>query len=104
MSYVITGKCLGEQYGDCVAVCPVECIHPGTHNNESFMIIDPTVCISCGLCLPECPITAIVETEQEAGEWAKVNADLTPTFKGNPAITPRPKNDPPRKPGNTLRT
>ena len=29
VSYVITGKCLGERYATCVAVCPVDCIHPG---------------------------------------------------------------------------
>ena len=29
MAYVITEKCLGERYATCVAVCPVDCIHPG---------------------------------------------------------------------------
>ena len=35
-------------------------------------------------------------------EWAKINAELAPTFKGNPKATPRPANDPPRRPTNKL--
>ena len=34
--------------------------------------------------------------------WAKINAELTPSFKSNPKVTPRPPNDPPRKPANKL--
>lgn len=102
MSYVITGKCLGEQYASCAEVCPVDCIHPGEYQGEKFMIIDPDVCITCGACLPVCPIGAIVETEDQAPDWAKINKELTPQFKGNPRIQPRPSNDPPRKPGNKL--
>ena len=34
--------------------------------------------------------------------YAKVNAELTPTFKGNAKVTPRPPNDPPHKPDNKL--
>ena len=100
MSYVITGKCLGERYATCVSVCPVDCIHPGEYQGEEFMIIDPEECIDCGACLPECPIEAIVETEDQAPEWAEINKDLTPQFKGNPQPEPRPMNDPPRKPEN----
>ena len=69
---------------------------------EVFMIIDPDVCIDCGVCLPECPIGAIVSSVEESPEWAQVNKDLTPTFKGSPKPTPRPPNDPPKKPTNKL--
>ncbi len=103
MSYVITGKCLGERYATCVAVCPVDCIHPGEYQGQEFMIIDPEERIDCGACLPECPIEAIVETEEESPEWAVINKELTPAFKGKPQPTPRPANDPPRKPENKLR-
>jgi ferredoxin len=102
MPYVITEKCLGERYASCVAVCPVDCIHPGDYKNEEFMIIDPEVCIDCGQCLPECPINAIVASTDEAPDYAKINADLTPTFKENPKVEERSKSDPPRKPGNKL--
>ena len=102
MSYVITGKCLGERYVSCVAVCPVDCIYPGEYKGEEFMVIDPTICITCGACLPECPIGAIVESEDYDQEYAKINEELTPAFKDNPKATEREKNDPPRKSTNKL--
>lgn len=47
----------------CVAVCPVDCIHPGS-DEEAFaskeqLYVDPGVCIDCGTCQPECPVEAI---------------------------------------------
>ena len=102
MPYVITEKCLGERYATCQSVCPVECIHAGEHKGELFMIIDPDVCIDCGVCLPECPIGAIVSSVDEDPAWAQINKELTPTFKGNPKPTPRPLNDPPKKATNKL--
>lgn len=102
MSYVITEKCLGERYAVCVSVCPVDCIHSGEYKGEVFMIIDPETCIDCGACLPECPIGAIVDAEDKDPPYAKINRELTPTFKSNPKATERPKNDPPRKPTNKL--
>ena len=102
MPYVITEKCLGEQYASCVAVCPVDCIHQGNYKGELFMIIDPEVCIDCGQCLPECPINAIVASADEAPEYAKINAELTSEFKTHPKVPERSKSDPPRKPGNKL--
>ncbi len=102
MAHVIGEACLGEVYAACVDVCPVECIHPGQYQNQAMMIIDPEVCIDCGVCLPECPIGAIVGSVDENPEWAKVNAELTPSFKGNPKLTPRPPNDPPHKATNKL--
>ena len=102
MSHVIGEACLGEVYAACVDVCPVECIHPGDYQNQKMMIIDPDVCIDCGVCLPECPIGAIVGSVDESPEWAKINAELTPAFKGHPKVTPRPPNDPPHKPSNKL--
>jgi ferredoxin len=104
VSYVITEKCLGERYATCVAVCPVDCMHPGEYKGEVFLIIDPEECIDCGACLPECPIEAIVETEEESPEWAAINKELTPTFKQHAPVPPRPANDPPNKPGNKLRS
>ena len=53
MAYVITDTCLGERYATCVSVCPVDCIKPGDYQGQQFMIIQPDVCTSCGLCLPE---------------------------------------------------
>lgn len=102
MSYVITEKCLGERYATCVAVCPVECIYPGEYKGQAFMVIDPAVCITCGACLPECPIGAIVESEDYDPAYAKINAELAPGFKNNSKVPERPRKDPPRRPGNKL--
>ncbi len=106
MTYVITEKCLGERYGDCVAVCPVECIHPIEHEGRPFMIIDPQVCIDCGVCLPECPIGAIVASEAEAPRDAALNASLAPAAveyeKQHGKAATRPPNEPPRRPENKL--
>ena len=102
MPYVINEKCLGERYASCVSVCPVDCIHPGDYKGEVFMIIHPETCIDCGQCLPECPINAIVATVDEAPEWGKINAELAASFVENPKCDERPKDEPPKKPGNKL--
>ena len=73
MAYVITGRCLGERYGACVDVCPVEAMRVGEHEAEPMMVIDPAECICCGSCLPECPIEAIVDDEASSSEWAEFN-------------------------------
>ena len=78
MPYVITQKCLGERYATCVAVCPVECIHPGDYQGQPFMIIDPDTCIDCGLCVDECPVKAIFPQEDLPAQWnryVQVNID-----------------------------
>jgi len=63
MTHVVTDACIQCKYTDCVAVCPVDCFHEG----PNFLVIDPEVCIDCGVCIAECPADAIVE-----------EADLTP--------------------------
>ena len=101
MSYVITEKCLGERYGDCVEVCPVDCIYPGDYKEQVFMVIDPELCIDCSLCKPACPIDAIVETEEEDEEYAAINAELSPEWADHEPLTPeqiRPRDDPPNRP------
>ncbi|MBI5494042.1 MAG: ferredoxin family protein [Deltaproteobacteria bacterium] len=102
MSYVITQKCLGEVYARCVSVCPADCILPGKYQGQAFMVIDPDECIDCSACLPECPIGAIVASEEEDPEWAEVNLDLAPQFKKNPKVKPRDAHDPPRRKDNKL--
>lgn len=57
MAFVITSPCQTEKAGECVTVCPVDCIAEGT---DQFYI-DPDVCIDCGACAAVCPVDAIVE-------------------------------------------
>jgi ferredoxin--NADP+ reductase len=61
MTYVITQACCND--ASCVAVCPVNCIHP-TADEAQFMTseslyIDADTCIDCGACVEECPVDAI---------------------------------------------
>lgn len=98
MPYVITEKCLGEVYAQCVDVCPVNCIHPGQYKGQPFMVIDPEECTECTSCYSACPIAAIAESADKDPAYAKINAELTPSFKNNPPVATRPANDPPKRP------
>ncbi len=73
MAYVITEPCIGTKDASCVAVCPVECIHPTKDEpefaGETMLYIDPDTCIDCGACEPECPVEAIFEEEYVPEKW-----------------------------------
>jgi ferredoxin len=79
MTHVVTEACIRCKYTDCVSVCPVDCFHEG----PNFLVIDPDVCIDCGVCIPECPVEAIVEESElkpEQREYLEINARLTPLW------------------------
>jgi NAD-dependent dihydropyrimidine dehydrogenase PreA subunit len=82
MTYVITAPCKNVKDASCVAVCPVECIHPTPDEpefeSEEQLYIDPETCIDCGACEPECPVEAIFEEEYVPDKWkeyTQINAD-----------------------------
>jgi NAD-dependent dihydropyrimidine dehydrogenase PreA subunit len=82
MTYVITPPCKNVKDASCVAVCPVECIHPTPDEpefeSEEQLYIDPETCIDCGACEPECPVEAIFEEEYVPDKWkeyTQINAD-----------------------------
>lgn len=55
---------------DCVEVCPVDCFYEG----ENMLVINPSECIDCGVCEPECPAEAILpDTEDGLEKWLEVN-------------------------------
>ncbi|WDM85387.1 ferredoxin family protein [Ehrlichia sp. JZT12] len=56
MTHFITDRCIRCKYTDCVEVCPVDCFYEG----KNMLVIDPDQCIDCGVCVPECPVDAIV--------------------------------------------
>jgi ferredoxin len=70
MTYVVTDACIRCKYMDCVPVCPVDCFHEG----ENMLVIDPDVCIDCGVCEFECPVGAIIpDTAPQAPRWVEHN-------------------------------
>ena len=72
MTYVVTSKCVGCKDTSCVPVCPVDCFH----EDEHMLVIDPKVCIDCGLCVDECPVGAIYaeyELPEEEIPFLEVN-------------------------------
>jgi len=75
MTHIITGLCLRS--GECVKVCPVDCIEPGVPKDDwPWYYIDPKVCIDCGLCIPACPYNAIWP-EEEVPKLLKEDIPLT---------------------------
>jgi ferredoxin--NADP+ reductase len=69
MAYVITRLCV--RAGDCVEVCPVECIVPGPKEDPEWPLfyIDPDTCIDCGACVPACPYEAIFPEDEVPAEY-----------------------------------
>ncbi|WNV86188.1 FAD-dependent oxidoreductase [Umezawaea sp. Da 62-37] len=80
MAYAITQTCCGD--ASCVAVCPVNCIHP-TPDEPDFgttdvLHVDPRACIDCGACAEACPVDAIFPVDALSGPlkpYAGINAD-----------------------------
>ncbi|MEU7581156.1 FAD-dependent oxidoreductase [Streptomyces sp. NPDC041068] len=79
MTYAITQTCCSD--ATCVAVCPVNCIHP-TPEERAFgstemLHIDPKTCIACGACADACPVDAIFPVDSlplAQKEYADINA------------------------------
>ena len=73
MALVITQPCIGTKDTACVAVCPVDCIHPTKQEPDievaEMLYIDPDTCIDCGLCIDECPVRAIFPEQDVPREW-----------------------------------
>ena len=81
MAYVITEPCIGVKDTACVAVCPVDCIHP-TRDERGFdaaemLYVDSDTCVDCGLCVDECPVRAIFHEDDvppERRHFVEANA------------------------------
>jgi ferredoxin--NADP+ reductase len=89
MAYVVTQNCCND--ATCVAVCPVDCIHPTPAERDyaqsEMLYIDPATCIDCGACADVCPVDAIVpgdSTAPDADRYREMNADY---FDRNPRPT-----------------
>lgn len=84
MTFLVTEKCIKCKYTDCVEVCPVDCFYEG----PNFLAINPDECIDCGVCVPECPVDAIVSDEDTDQKvfWTDLNRELSAKW---PNITRR---------------
>jgi ferredoxin--NADP+ reductase len=77
MTYTITALCTRQ--GDCVEVCPVDCIIPGPTNDPTWndlFFIDPDTCIDCGACVPVCPPEAIFPEEDVPPEFEEIEYEV----------------------------
>ena len=75
MTFVVTESCIRCKYTDCVEVCPVDCFYEG----PNMLVINPTECIDCALCEPECPVDAIYaddELPEDQQEFLEINNTL----------------------------
>jgi ferredoxin len=85
MTHVVLESCIRCKHTDCVDVCPVDCFREG----PNFLVIDPDECIDCAVCIPECPVNAILPAEDVPGDqlaFIEINADLARKW---PSITKR---------------
>ena len=85
MTHVVTEACIRCKYTDCVDVCPVDCFREG----PNMLVIDPDECIDCAVCIPECPVNAILPEEDVPAEqrpFIALNAELAKQW---PAINRR---------------
>ena len=91
MSYVIAKPCIGVKDTACVVVCPVDVIHPTkdepAFDTEEQLYIDQVDCIHCGLCVAECPVSAIFAADEVPVEWASFIEKNAAYYK---KLTPQP--------------
>lgn len=75
MTYLVTENCIKCKHTDCVSVCPVDCFYEG----PNFLAINPDECIDCGVCVPECPVEAIIpdnNVDTDVKFWYDLNKEL----------------------------
>src|SRR5207253_8190685 len=67
MPHIVTDKCTGCKFTDCVEVCPVACFY----ELDNQVVIHPEDCIDCMACVDVCPVHAIYEEQDLPPEFAK---------------------------------
>lgn len=75
MTWVVTPRCNGCRYTDCVSVCPTDCFYEVTGEHR-MVVIDPDSCVDCSLCETSCPVHAIyrdTEVPEVYAEWVLKN-------------------------------
>src|SRR6202008_15378 len=67
MPHVVTDKCNGCKFTDCVEVCPVACFY----EMDKQVVIPPEDCIDCMACVDVCPVHAIYADADVPPEFAR---------------------------------
>ncbi|MFF9473851.1 FAD-dependent oxidoreductase [Streptomyces roseolus] len=84
MTYAITQTCCSD--ATCVAVCPVNCIHPTPEEPDfgttEMLYVDPKSCIDCGACADACPVDAIFPVDRLTGPLKRYEAINAAHFEG----------------------
>ncbi|MSU70594.1 MAG: ferredoxin family protein [Opitutaceae bacterium] len=65
MAHVVTNKCAGAKFTDCVEVCPVACFY----ELDNQVVIHAEDCIDCMACVDVCPIHAIYVAAEVPAEF-----------------------------------
>ena len=89
MTFVVTDNCVKCKYTDCVEVCPVDCFREG----PNMLVIDPDECIDCNLCVPECPVDAILAEDdlpEDKKQFLPLNKELAKKWPMITAMKPAP--------------
>ena len=74
MAHVVTEKCNGCKFTDCVEVCPVACFY----ELDNQLVIHADDCIDCTACVAECPVEAIyAEGDVPADYQANIEFNAT---------------------------
>jgi len=71
MAHVVTSKCVGCKFTDCVEICPVACFY----EMDGQVVIHPEDCIDCTACVAECPVEAIY-AEADVPEQFKADIEF----------------------------
>ena len=89
MTYVVCEPCRDCKYTDCVTICPCDCFY----EDGRMLYIDPSECIDCDACKPECPVDAIFQDIHVPAPWEgciELNRERVSALKtGNANITER---------------
>jgi ferredoxin len=93
MAHIVTNKCNGCKFTDCVEVCPVACFY----ELDNQVVIHPDDCIDCTACVAACPVEAIYAEASLPAEFAdnlEFNAIQSRQVKDSGAPAIAAKKDP----------
>jgi len=94
MAHTVFSPCIGTHDTACMKVCPVNCFYdveladlglapkPDHPDLTKMLIINPDECIDCGLCVPECPVSAILPND-DVPDGEKQFVDLNKNWFGD---------------------